>query len=154
MVDYSFGCKIDAKGRILIPSGLKKKLMPVMDKGFIIKRSVFEPCLELYPKEEWEKELTQINKLNRFIKKNMDFIRRFMAGVAPIEVDSNGRIQIPKQLAELAGLNREVVLSGVISRIEIWDKERYEQKLKETDEDFQSLAEEVMGGIEKTETEE
>ncbi len=89
--------------------------------------------------------MQKMNKKNRFRKKNNDFIRRFSAGVKPVEIDSTGRLLIPKNLVAVAGIKKEVVLSSAINIIEIWDKESYEHVLDETAENFAELAEEVMG---------
>ncbi|MGB5171090.1 MAG: division/cell wall cluster transcriptional repressor MraZ [Eudoraea sp.] len=141
----TYDCKADVKGRVMIPVTLKNQLAPVLNKGFVIKRSVFQPCLELYPMEEWNLLMQKMNKKNRFKKKNNDFIRRFSAGVKPLEIDGTGRLLIPKNLMAVAGINKEVVLSSAINIIEIWDKDSYEKVLDETAENFAELAEEVMG---------
>ena len=141
----TYECKVDAKGRMMVPSALKKQLAPVLQNGFVVKRSVFQPCLELYPMEEWNLLMGKMNKLNRFKKKNNDFIRKFTAGVRTVEVDSNGRLLIPKDLIGFAGIEKEIVLSSAINIVEIWDKEKYEQSLEDSAEDFADLAEEVMG---------
>ncbi len=141
----TYECKADAKGRVMIPVTLKNQMAPLLGKGFVIKRSVFQPCLELYPMDEWNLLMEKMNKKNRFRKKNNDFIRRFSAGVKPVEIDSTGRLLIPKNLISKAGISKEVVLSSAINIIEIWDRENYEQVLEETAENFAELAEEVMG---------
>ena len=141
----TYECKADVKGRVMIPVTLKNQMAPVINKGFVIKRSVFQPCLELYPMEEWNLLMQKMNRKNRFKKKNNDFIRRFSAGVKPVEVDATGRLLIPKNLIAIAGINKEVVLSSAINIIEIWDKDSYEKVLDETAENFAELAEEVMG---------
>ena len=117
----------------------------MLQDGFVLKRSVFQPCLELYPMQEWNVLMQKINGLNRFKKKNNDFIRRFTAGVKMVEVDSNGRLLIPKDLVGFAGINKEIVLSSAVNIIEIWDKDKYENTIDETSDDFAELAEEVMG---------
>lgn len=142
----TYECKADAKGRIMLPVALKNQLSPVLQQGFVLKRSVFQPCLELYPMEEWNVLMQKINKLNRFKKKNNDFIRRFTAGVKVVEVDTNGRLLIPKDLVVFAGVTKEIVLSSVVNIIEIWDKDQYEQAIDDAAVDFSDLAEEVMGG--------
>lgn len=95
--------------------------------------------------QEWNVLMRKINGLNRFKKKNNDFIRRFTAGVKMVEVDSNGRLLIPKDLVGFAGINKEIVLSSAVNIIEIWDKDKYENTIDETSDDFAELAEEVMG---------
>jgi MraZ protein len=141
----TYDCKADAKGRVMIPVTLKTQLAPVLNQGFVIKRSVFQPCLELYPMEEWQQLMQKMNKKNRFKKKNNDFIRRFSAGVKPVEIDATGRLLIPRNLVEIAGIKKDVVLSSAINIIEIWDKGSYEKVLDESAENFAELAEEVMG---------
>jgi len=129
----------------MIPVTLKNQMAPVLNKGFVIKRAVFQRCLELYPMEEWNLLMQKMNKKNRFKKKNNDFIRRFSAGVKPVEIDATGRLLIPKNLVSIAGITKEVVLSSAINIIEIWDKDSYEKVIGETAENFAELAEEVMG---------
>jgi MraZ protein len=141
----TYDCKADVKGRVMIPVTLKNQMAPVINKGFVIKRSVFQPCLELYPMEEWNLLMQKMNRKNRFKKKNNDFIRRFSAGVKPVEIDATGRLLIPKNLIAIAGIKKEVVLSSAINIIEIWDKDSYEKVLDDTAENFAELAEEVMG---------
>lgn len=141
----TYECKADVKGRLMLPVLMKKQLSPVIEKGFVIKRAVFQPCLELYPRDEWETLMQKVNKLNRFKKKNNDFIRRFSAGVRPVELDATGRLQIPKDLIAFAGIGKEIVLSSAVNIIEIWDKDRYEKAIDDATGDFADLAEEVMG---------
>ena len=141
----TYECKADAKGRIMIPVALKKQLSAVVSKGFVLKRAVFNSCLELYPMHEWEQLMTKVNKLNRFNKKNIDFIRRFTAGVKIVEVDASGRLLIPKDLLVHASIQKEVVVSSAVNILEIWDKDQYEAAIDAATLDFGALAEEVMG---------
>lgn len=144
----TYECKVDAKGRLMVPSALKKQLTPILEEGFVLKRSVFQPCLELYPMAEWNNMMRKVNGLNRFKKKNNDFIRRFTAGVKTVEVDTNGRLLIPKDLVGFAEIDKEIVLSSAINIIEIWDKTKYENAIDAAADDFADLAEEVMGNDE------
>ena len=141
----TYECKIDSKARVMTPSALKKQLSPILANGFIIKRSVFSNCLELHPLSEWNNLMSEVNKLNRFIKKNNDFIRLFTAGVKSIEADSTARIQLPKDLVSFAGIQKDIVLSSSVNMIEIWDKDKYEHELEIATPDFAQLAEDVMG---------
>ena len=149
----TYECKADAKGRIAISSALKKQLLPVLQEGFVVKRAVFQPCLELYPMSEWNILMAKVNKLNRFVKKNNDFIRRFTAGVKIVELDASGRLLIPKDLQIFAGIQKQVVLSSAVNIIEIWDKDKYETAIDEAAIDFADLAEEVMGNVNENEDE-
>ncbi len=130
---------MDAKGRVAMPASLKKQLMPVMDQGFVLKRSVFQNCLELFPIQEWEKTMNRVNKLNRFVKKNNDFIRLYTAGVKPLELDGSNRLNIPKDLMTYASLKNEIVLSSAVGMIEVWDKSIYEKSLQSMVGDFGQL---------------
>ncbi|MEK9755891.1 MAG: division/cell wall cluster transcriptional repressor MraZ [Bacteroidota bacterium] len=141
----TYECKADEKGRIMLPVSLKKQLSDKLKNGFVLKRAVFNNCLELYPIKEWEELMIKINKLNRFNKKNIDFIRRFTAGVRKIEIDISGRILIPKDLINHAQISKEVVVSSAVNILEIWDKSLYENAIDDAKFDFGSLAEEVMG---------
>ncbi|WP_411030261.1 division/cell wall cluster transcriptional repressor MraZ [Spongiimicrobium sp. 3-5] len=141
----TYDCKADTKGRVMLPVSLKNQMAPILNKGFVIKRSVFQPCLELYPMEEWNALMQKMSKKNRFKKKNDDFIRTFSAGIKPVEIDGTGRLQIPKNLVSIAGITKEVVLSSSINIIEIWDKDSYEKVIAESSANFAELAEEVMG---------
>ena len=141
----TYECKADAKGRLMLPAPLKKQLTTVLEEGFVLKRAVFQPCLELYPMSEWNLLMQKVNKLNRFVKKNNDFIRRFTAGVKIVELDTSGRLLIPKDLHSFAGIKNEIVLSSAVNIVEIWDKESYEKAIDDATVDFAQLAEEVMG---------
>src|SRR5690606_27186426 len=141
----TYECKADAKGRVLLPAALQKQLTPMLSKGFVLKRAVFQPCLELYPMDEWDVLMQKINKLNRFNRKNNDFVRRFTAGVKIVEPDTNGRLLVPKDLLSFAAIKKEVVLSSAINIVEVWDKENYEKAIDEATTDFADLAEDVMG---------
>ena len=141
----TYECKADVKGRIMVPAALKKQLSKSLNKGFVIKRAVFNKCLELYPLNQWEALMEKVNKLNRFNKKNNDFIRRFTAGVKLLEIDATGRLLIPKDLTNHAKISKKVVVSSVVNILEIWDNALYEKAIDEATTDFASLAEEVMG---------
>jgi MraZ protein len=141
----TYECKADVKGRIMLPAGLKKQLSNHLYKSFVIKRAVFNNCLELYPLDQWEGLMEKVNQLNRFNKKNNDFMRRFTAGVKLLEIDATGRLLIPKDLTNHAKISKEVVVSSVVNILEIWDKGSYEKAIDEATTDFAALAEEVMG---------
>jgi len=147
----TYECKMDAKGRVMLPTALKKQLECALHEGFVIKRAVFQPCLELYPMSEWNVLMSKVNKLNRFNKKHNDFIRSFTAGVKIIEPDATGRVLIPKDLIAFSGVKKEIVMSSSVNIIEIWDKDKYEEAIEASTVDFAKLAEEVMGGVSDSE---
>ncbi len=144
-INGTYYCKMDSKGRIMLPSELRKQLEALQMNDFILKRAVFHDNLEMHPKEEWNRLMSKLKKLNPFKKKNVDFLTRFLAGVRNVNIDNTGRLQIPKDLVNVAGLKKEVVIASAINIFQIWDKDKYEAFLKETSENFSDLAEEVMG---------
>ena len=129
----------------MLPAPLKKQISSVLKKGFVIKRSVFNTCLEIHPMLEWRKIVDQVNQLNRFVKKNNDFIRSYMSGLKIVHADSSSRILIPKDLIEFAKLEKQIVLSSSVNIIEVWDKNEYEKSVSKSLKKFGDLAEEVMG---------
>ena len=141
----SYECKVDTKGRVMMPVSLKKQLSKLVNEGFVLKRAVFNPCVEMYPVNEWSKLMNKLNGLNRFNKKNNDFIRRFTAGVKKVDMDISGRFLIPKDLIKHAGIDKQIVVSSAVNILEIWDKSTYENVINEAAINFGSLAEQVMG---------
>ncbi len=145
-----FECKMDPKGRIMIPAGLKKQLPAEAQDRFVINRG-FEKCLVLYPLNEWNQISDEVNKLNLYNKKNRDFARYFFRGATELALDGTNRILLPKQLLEYAAIEKELILFAYSNRVEVWSKPNYDNLLSDEPEDFSSLAEEVMG---KTKTDE
>jgi len=129
----------------MVPADLKKQLSPILAEGFVLKRAVFQPCLELYPMDQWNELMQKIGGLNQFNRKNNDFTRRFTAGVRRIELDATGRINIPADLMTVAQIKRDLVLTASVGIVEIWDAQKYEQAISDAALDFADLAEEVMG---------
>jgi MraZ protein len=147
-----FECKLDAKLRIALPSGLKKQ-MPVAAEGrFVINRG-FEKHLVLYPFDEWEIITGQLNQLNLYVKKHREFVRYFHRGATELTLDGSGRLLLPKRLLTYAGIKDEVVLLAYAKRIEVWDSELYESVWENEPEDFSQLAEEIMGNGDSSKTE-
>lgn len=140
-----FECKIDSKGRFVLPSGLKKQLPEGEQKDFVINRGLDE-CLVLYPLSVWERELQRIHSRNQYIEKNRAFARKFMNGATPLELDGSSRVLVPKRLMGHASLQKEIVLVASFDRIEVWGKEAYEKWLESDKWDMEELSEEVMGG--------
>jgi MraZ protein len=141
-------CRVDAKGRFMLPVALKNQLIASLKEGFVVKRSIFSSCLELYPKSNWD-ELNRkiISKLNRFVKKHNDFIRAYNAGLKELEIDAIGRILIPRDLAVFAGITGDVVVAAKMDCIEIWDKARYDEVVSASQTDISELAEDILGNI-------
>ena len=134
---------IDAKGRFLLPAGFKKQLSG-SDNSFVINRG-FEKCLSLFPIASWEPLFEKISHLNDFDPKVREFRRYFLNGATLVEMDSAGRLLVPKNLLDHAALDRDIVLVSAVNKIEIWDKKKYQQFFDTfSPEAFSSLANEVM----------
>lgn len=139
--------KLDAKGRFLFPSALKKQLSPAAQESFMLNKG-FEDCLTLYPMNEWEKLSEKLSKLNLFKPKNRMFYRLFHQGAKQIALDTAGRVLIPVTHMERVGLDKDIMLIAYNDRIEIWDKDKYFDFIDANMADFADLADEVMGEME------
>jgi MraZ protein len=140
---------LDAKGRFLLPAGFKRQLPEGENTRFVINRG-FEKCLSLYPIQSWQPLYDQISTLNDFDPKVREFRRFFLNGAIEVEPDSAGRILIPQNLKDYAGLGKDLVLAAAVNKIEIWDKEKYQKFFESySPDDFSALAQSVM--VKKTE---
>jgi len=139
-----FECKLDAKGRMMIPANLRKQLPEAEREGLVVNRG-FEKHLVIYPHKEWDLIMDDLSKLNQFEKKNREFIRYFTRGATEILPDAAGRMLFPKSLLEYAGIGTDVVLTGNLNKIEVWAQSAYDEQLDNEPENFANLAEEVMG---------
>jgi MraZ protein len=136
---------IDAKGRFLLPGGLKKQ-MPDGTNTIVISRG-FEKCLLLYPLKAWETIEEKIKKLNDFNPKVNQFRTLFIGGASYVDLDTAGRILLPPSLKEYAGLGKDITLASDIDKIKIWDTGKYKKLFEEISHDaFANLATDVMGG--------
>ncbi len=147
--DYNI--KVDAKGRISLPSAFKRQIAERLQEGFVLKRDVFDRCLILYPMKEWERQNQLIRaKTNPYNKEHNRFLRMFFSGTAEMIPDANNRILIPKRLMEFAEIEDEVVMAGQYGKVEIWSLKNYEQ-ISKADDEFANMAEKILGGsIEQT----
>jgi MraZ protein len=149
-----FDCKLDAKGRMMIPAALKKQLPEAEKEGLVINRG-FEKHLTIYTRKEWDKIIDDHSKLNQYEKRTREFIRYFTRGASELQLDTINRVLLPKALMEYAGINinTEVVLACQPNKIELWAKDAYDQALDNEPENFAKLAEEVMGSGRRREDE-
>nr|WP_320117253.1 division/cell wall cluster transcriptional repressor MraZ [uncultured Marinifilum sp.] len=142
--DYQ--CKLDAKGRVLLPSAFRKLLNEGSESRCVLRKNLYEKCLDLYPIKEWERQTEMVrSKLNPFNKKHAGFMREFFRGTAEVQIDGNGRILIPKKFFDFACFNKEISLAGQDGKIEIWDTSTYEESAW-SQEGFSDLADEILGG--------
>lgn len=123
-----YGAKLDDKGRMVFPSAFKSLMPTDGDLRFVIRKDIFEDCLEMYTFEEWQRQSEDVkSKLDLFNKEHAIFWREYMRDRAVVEPDGKiGRITIPRKLLETIGATKEVVFSGNDYKIEIWAKEKFE----------------------------
>jgi MraZ protein len=136
--------KIDAKGRVVIPVGLKKQLPEGSDQQLVINRG-FDKCLVVYTRTDWEKETLKLEGLDGFNKLDRQFIRLFNNGATEVGLDTANRLLIPKKLQVYAEIENDVVLYAYDNKIEIWSKKNYDGLMEIDPDDFSKLAEKVMG---------
>lgn len=141
-----YSCKVDDKGRIMLPAAFKKQLPQDEQDRFVVKPDVFEKCLVLYPLKEWEKLDKLIrSRTNSFNPEHARFLRMFYHGSAEIILDASNRMLIPKRLIEYCDIGREAILAGQSGKIEIWAVNRYESASR-APSDFALMAEKILGG--------
>ena len=148
-----YAVKLDDKGRVVLPAGLKKQLPKDVVGRLVINRG-FEKCLTLYTRRDWDLELGNLSTLNHFNKKHRMFIRQFSNGATEVNLDNASRLLIPKKLCAYAGIQNEAVFYAYGNRIEIWSKQLYDEMMEVDSDDFADLAEDVMGNIQQGGTDE
>ena len=142
--DYT--CKVDVKGRIILPAAFKKQLPAGAEDHFVVRKDIFEDCLVLYSIEDWNRQIEKIRKtINPYNREHNKFLRNFYKGTAELFLDASNRMLIPKRLLDLIGADRDVVLAGQDGRIEIWAANIYE-RIDMPADDFADLAEKLLGG--------
>ena len=141
-----YACKVDVKGRIILPMAFKKQMPADAQDHFVVRKDIFENCLVLYAMEDWNRQIEKIRKkINPYNREHNMFLRNFFKGTAELSLDSNNRLLIPKRLMDLIGAGRDVVLAGQDGRIELWAADVYD-KIDMAAGDFADLAEKLMGG--------
>jgi len=139
-----YHCKLDVKGRLLLPSDMRKQLSPEDQEQFVISRGV-DDCLSMYTSSEWMVVMNKLRKLNRFKAKDRKFARMFQKGATKVLADSNSRVLIPKGLLGWAGVKKEIIIVANVDLWELWDKKRYEGMMRDDWDGFDELAQDVMG---------
>ncbi|UZR93256.1 division/cell wall cluster transcriptional repressor MraZ [Chondrinema litorale] len=139
-----YECRLDTKGRLVLPARVKSAL-PEEDGNRIVLKRGFEPCLTVYPQSEWEQIFNQITSLNEFTERDRKFQRMFMRGLTEIELDKTGRFLIPRSLQKYAKLDKDVLIVGLGKRLEIWNPDEYDEYLAGEPEEFSDMAQEYLG---------
>ena len=141
-----YSVKIDDKGRMIFPSVFKSVFAPEEKIALVVKKDIFENCLQMYTYTQWEEESEQVKaRLNFFKREHSEFWREYMRDRAVVEPDEKlGRITIPKKMLESIGAEKEMIFVGNDHKIEIWSKEQYNKKQMSSDA-FIALAESILG---------
>ena len=142
----NYPCRVDGKGRLLFPAGLKRQMGTNAQERFVVRKDIFNKCLDIYPWEEWEIQIKKLrSRLNPYNREHDNFLIEFHKGTADISFDTSGRILIPKWLLDWAGIGSgDITLVGQDSRIQLWASNVYEGRTMSEDE-FASLAEKLLG---------
>ena len=141
-----YNCKLDAKGRLLVPSEFKEQLGSQVEEGFVLRPGLHAPCLELYTRKDWDEVQDQLRAaFSQFKAKQEAVLRRYNAGARFAKLDGSGRLQIPKELIETGKLEKDIIITSVTTKMEIWDKSLYEQSIANdlTDEEFFDILENI-----------
>ena len=134
--------KLDAKGRLVLPARIKSQL-PDDERELVIRKG-FEQCLILYPTVEFKKVFSKISSLNEFNEEYRKLQRNFLSGVVTVELDTNGRFLLPKNMLSYAQLDKEVMLVGTGNKVEIWNPSIYEKHLINDPGELSKLAEKYL----------
>jgi len=138
-------CKLDAKGRVLLPAALKRQMTEGMQDKFVIKKDIFENCLILFPMDEWERQNNIIKeRINVYNREHNKFVRGFFKDSYEVKLDGSNRLLLPRRLLNMIDADRELVLAGQSIKIEIWPVEAY-NNIESGDSKFAALAEKIMG---------
>ncbi len=135
-----YDCKIDAKGRMVLPAKIKNSLPDISGNELVLRRG-FEPCLVLYPMMEYKKIYSKIAGLNEFNAEYRNLQRNFFRGNAIVELDAAGRMLFPKNMIAYANLEKDSIVVGMGNRVEIWEPSKYDEFLIKDQQAFSDLAE-------------
>ena len=143
-----YHCKLDAKGRLMVPADCKDQLGDLANDGFVLRPGLFSKCLELYTMSDWMRTQDKLKSLNQFVRSNVELVRKYNAGAKMVRLDSTGRMLIPKNLIDEGGLQKEVILTSLTVKMELWNADAYQTEINRIDEnEFEKLATERLGNI-------
>ena len=131
-----FNCKLDAKGRLMLPAEFKEQMGEQAEEGFVLRPSLFDnsTCLDLFTRRDWDEQQEKLRKeFSIYDEEGISALRYLNQGVRYAKLDGNGRLQIPKDLMESGGLTKEVVVEALANKMEIWDKDRYQKSVSSID---------------------
>lgn len=139
----TFSCKLDSKGRLMLPANFREQLGSQAEEDFILRPGLHGTYLELYTISDWNRRRDILMQVNTFDRRKLDIMRKYLDGVKRVKLDASGRLQIPKELLERSELAKDVVIDSMFTNMEIWDKTKYEERVNAID------AEELAQGVEE-----
>jgi len=143
-----YNCKVDAKGRLILPSAFKRQISSDANEQFVVKKDIYEDCLVLYPMDEWKRMVEILrSKINPYNKAHKQFLRGFYMDTAELTLDSNNRLTIPKKILSKIKTEKELKLVAQDDKIEIWNPKTYNENFDENQ--FQDLADSIFGQLEQ-----
>jgi MraZ protein len=149
MIDFigDYTCKLDDKGRVLLPAAFIRQMAGAMQDRFVVKKDLFDSCLVLYPMAEWERQNQLLRKnTNPYNREHNRFLRGFFKGIAEVVLDASNRLLIPKRLLDEIGADREIVMTGQLGKLELWTRDDYDA-IDGNDKNLGTLAEKIMGNL-------
>ncbi len=143
MFKGTYTYSIDSKGRIAIPAKLRKHFKPDASDSVIVLQGT-SPCIEIYPLDQWQTIEERLNQLNQFNPQDSRFTRMFLRNVEELTLDAQSRILLPQNLIKYAKIEKEVLILGILKKIEIWNPKIFDDYLNETPDTYEEMAAKVM----------
>lgn len=138
-------CKADSKCRVVVPASFRKVMETSGQTLFVLRKNVFEDCIDMYPYPVWEERISKLRSdLNLLNRKHAAFLREFCRGTQEVEMDGNGRVLLPRRMLEEVGIEKELVFAAQDAVIQIWDAKMYEE-VAVGGEELGRMAEEIFG---------
>ena len=131
-----FNCKLDSKGRLMLPAEFREQMGEQAEEGFVLRPSLFDDstCLDLFTRKDWDDQQERLRAaIKLYDEEGIKTLRFLNEGVRFVKLDANGRLQIPKELMDKGGLLKEVVVEALANKMEIWDKDRYQESVSAID---------------------
>ena len=139
-----FSCKADSKFRVVVPASLRRVMTASQQTVFVLRTNIYASCIDMYPFCEWESMVKGLeSRLSPFDRQHAVFLRELFRGTQEVEMDANGRILLPKRMLEEIGADKDVILAGQGSRIEIWEAGAYAGEALSGDE-FAGLTQQIF----------
>ena len=144
----TFTCKLDSKGRLMLPADFREQLGNQIDEDFVLRPGLHGDYLELYTNSDWNRRKEILMQVNTFDRRKLDVMRKYLDGVKRVKLDASGRLQIPKELVERHGLNKDIVINSMFTNMEIWDKTKYDERVNAINsEELAQGVEELFSGL-------